>query len=1201
MLSRYRPHHPAAARYGVAVLAVALAAALRVAFNAVWGPRQPFTTFYAAVVIAVWYGGVGPGLLAVLLSACAAAFFWFEPLYSLRVATPADWLALALFALVALLVVFITGAMHRARRHAEQARQELAEQGARYRRIVETASEGIWEVDAGLRLTYANWQLAAMLGYTPEEMTGRSAYDFTFAEDRALFERRVEERRRGLTGHHDLRLRRKDGSELWVRSVSTPITGARGEFAGAFSVLTDISRERQVERRLRLLSAAGETLAASLAIEVVLQNLARLCVPEFADQCVVDLLNADGVPELAAVARIDAAREEKLRELRRRYPPNPARPSPLWEAIRENKPILLAELDEAVVEAAFENEEHRALAREMMAKSAVIAPLSVNGRVLGALSLSITDSDRRFNEDDLALAADLARRAAAAVHNALLHRAAEQAEAAAQRHAARLQILDENARLLASAGLSLDRILEAATRRVAELIGDICSIYFIEEDGEHFTPAVIYHRDPEMAEELRQADRARRTRVDESFSARVVETGEALLIPEITPEDALTGVSPKYRDYLRRRPVYGILIAPLKSRGRVTGLLSLTRTSPGRPYTEDDRRLLQELADRTALAVENARLHAGAVEAEERARQQAARMAMLAEVSKAITEAGFDQQALFEAITRRVAEVMGDSCVLRLLSEDRQPLPIKAFWNSDPEKHAQLAELFAAEPPGIIPLYQRIIESGQPLFISQDAAQELRPLMHPAQAAVGEQFGVSAAQFVPLRVSGEVVGVLTCSRSGRPYTAEEQALFQELADRASVAIEKARLFAEVQEANRRKDEFLAMLGHELRNPIAAMLNAHRAATARGGEGTRAQAHEILDRQLSHLARLVDDLLDVSRITRGKVLLRREPVELTGLLRETCEDLREQAERSGLALGLECADEGEPVWVNGDRTRLAQMLTNLVTNAIKFTNEGGRITVRAGRDGDSAHVSVRDTGIGIEPQMLARVFDTFAQADRSLDRSRGGLGLGLALVKGLAELHGGEVAAHSDGVGLGAEFSFRLPLIAPPEAEPEIEWGTRPAFDAAGGGFDGGLGDGWMPAFAPSRLPEAAAPAAAAGPLRVLVIDDNRDSADMACLILQLHGHAAEAVYSGAKGLEAVERVRPDAVCCDIGLPEMDGYEVARELRRRGYAGLLIAVSGYGQEEDKRRSREAGFDAHLVKPVEPEQLARALRETPRRSA
>jgi PAS domain S-box-containing protein len=376
--------------------------------------------------------------------------------------------------------------------------------------------------------------------------------------------------------------------------------------------------------------------------------------------------------------------------------------------------------------------------------------------------------------------------------------------------------------------------------------------------------------------------------------------------------------------------------------------------------------------------------------------------------------------------------------------------------------------------------------------------------------------------------------------------------------------EQVRTAQELREAGRKKDDFLAMLGHELRNPLAPIRTAVQILRHAGGnESILEKAHGMIERQVSHMTRLIDDLLDVSRISRGKILLHRERLDLTRLVHDTIEDHRRDLETVGLALDLELP--GEPLWVEGDSTRLAQTLGNLLSNAGKFTDPGGRVfvevktvevkTVELRAGGDRAEIVVEDTGIGIEPEMLGNLFETFSQADRSLARSRGGLGLGLALVKGLMDLHGGEVEAASEGLGRGSRFTLRLPLAAAQEA-PEHE---------------------------------AAPPAGANGSRRVLIIEDNADAAESLQMLLELSGFEVTTAADGASGLETARRFHPDVVLCDIGLPGgLDGYGVARELRADSafQAVRLIALTGYGQAEDQRRAYAEGFDLHLTKPVDP---------------
>ncbi len=367
---------------------------------------------------------------------------------------------------------------------------------------------------------------------------------------------------------------------------------------------------------------------------------------------------------------------------------------------------------------------------------------------------------------------------------------------------------------------------------------------------------------------------------------------------------------------------------------------------------------------------------------------------------------------------------------------------------------------------------------------------------------------------------------------------------------------------ELAEAHRQKDQFLAMLAHELRNPLAPLrTGVHILRQPQTPPEVRERTRDMMDRQLRHLSRLVDDLLDVSRIVRGKIELRKERLDLRRLIRTVAEDRRPVLEQVGLTLLMDIPET--PVCVMGDPTRLTQVLSNLLDNSVKFAKGRNIVTVRLRADTESrqAVLSVRDEGIGIEPELLPRLFTPFLQADRSLDRSRGGLGLGLAMVKGLAELHGGSVEAFSEGAGRGAEFTIRLPLEQELPALSETPTGSQPSGQ----------------------------------PLRILIIEDNRDAADSLRLLLGLMDHEARVAYTGPNGVAAAKEWKPDVVLCDIGLPGIDGYEAARQIRLLpGMAkALLVAITGYGQDPDVQRSKEAGIDHHFLKPIDPLQLKRVL--------
>jgi signal transduction histidine kinase/ActR/RegA family two-component response regulator len=365
--------------------------------------------------------------------------------------------------------------------------------------------------------------------------------------------------------------------------------------------------------------------------------------------------------------------------------------------------------------------------------------------------------------------------------------------------------------------------------------------------------------------------------------------------------------------------------------------------------------------------------------------------------------------------------------------------------------------------------------------------------------------------------------------------------------------------ARLAEANQAKDHFLAMLSHELRNPLAPIRIAMHVMSAGGPSTPEVQkAREIVDRQVAHLTRLLDDLLDVSRITTGKINLRKEAVNLATAVANALETSRNliQEREHFLYVSLPL----DPIWVDGDPVRLEQIITNLLNNAARYTPPKGHIRVTASRENADAVLRVRDDGVGIPAHLLSRVFDLFTQGERSAARSEGGLGIGLTIVRSLVDLHGGSATVASEGLGRGCEFVVRLPL-----------------------GKAGAVG------------PEPAAKASAVLPTcRILVIEDNADSREMLRSMLELEGHRVDVAEDGSAGLEAARSARPDVAMIDIGLPGLDGYEVGRRIRSElGSSVMLIALTGYGQAEDRRRSERAGFDVHLVKPVTPEQIRDAL--------
>ena len=441
------------------------------------------------------------------------------------------------------------------------------------------------------------------------------------------------------------------------------------------------------------------------------------------------------------------------------------------------------------------------------------------------------------------------------------------------------------------------------------------------------------------------------------------------------------------------------------------------------------------------------------------------------------------------------------------------------------------------------------------ITFAQDTSAEVSNMPLRAQAA-----GCIDFVLPPGKISEELVRIAhTSPVNDQPTLSEEMRRrnldLNELNDRLKLALDA------LKDNDMHKDEFLAMLAHELRNPLTPIRNALEIwRSGDAGEKAEKELQMIMDRQLQKMVRLVDDLLDVSRITRGTIALKKDPVDLVQLISQTVESLRHQCEERQHKISLLLPKE--KVLVKGDAIRLEQVVSNILINACKYTEPGGHITVTLEREIDSALIRITDNGVGISPELLPHIFDLFVQAERSLDRAQGGLGIGLTLVRRLVELQGGNVEAKSQGLNKGSEFIVRLPIISEVEVALPV---TQPV-----------------------------EPQKASLMKRILVIEDNADASMTTKMLLELQGHTVQTAVDGLSGIKAAQTFKPEVILLDIGLPGMDGYEVARRLRKlpETEKALLIALSGYGQAEDRRKSKEAGCDHHLVKPADAAKL-RAL--------
>ena len=863
--------------------------------------------------------------------------------------------------------------------------------------------------------------------------------------------------------------------------------------------------------RLAFLAAAGEVLASSLDFHQTLQKVARLAIPVLGDLCIVDVVE-DGQLRQVATAHGNSGKAALLEELRRRYPPALDSPQPAARVFASGEVEWLAQVTPDVVASHTLDEAHAALIRAIGIRSHIAVPLVARDVIVGAVSFGISESDRAYGPDDVTLARDLARRAALAIDNARLYEAAQQELAERRRAEDAMRVSEERFRAMFEQSPLSTQILssDALTVRVNGAWERLWGLTLGQLAGYNMLA------DPQLEASgivplLRRA-----------FD------GEATFLPTIRYDPGET-IPDRGGDADAVRWVSAFAYPVKDSAGIVREVVLVHQDVTELRQRQDDLRVSEE------------------------------RTRLLADAGAALG-ASLDYHTTLQDLSRLLVPRIADWCAIDLVT-DAGTLERVAVYHADPARIAIAQELFARFPPRRDRPHSawQVIDTRQPEWIA-----DLSDAMIEGFTDDGEQLAlVRALQLrsvvsVPLIARDVAIGVLTVAHaeSHRRYAEADLALMTDLARRAAVAVDNARLYDRLRTDDRRKNEFLATLAHELRNPLAPIRTGLALLRVTSDPPVVERTRQMMDRQLSHMVTLIDELLDLSRVTRGKIQLDRVRTDLLSVLGTAIETSRPLLDAAGVQFIVRVPEE--PVVLDADRTRLAQVVSNLLNNAAKFTERGGRVELAAVRDGDELVMTVTDTGSGIPPDMLAHVFDMFVQVRDGAVSGAAGLGIGLTLVRRLVELHDGRVWAESEGPGKGSTFYVVLPIAT-----------TAPA----------------------ERLPSQTFPAAAGTRRRVLVVDDNVDAADMLAALLAYEGHEVRVESNGVAALTAAAEFRPDVAFLDIGLPGMNGYELARRLRLDPAFGniVLIAVTGWGQQEDRQRSHEAGFDEHLTKPVDPDRV------------
>jgi PAS domain S-box-containing protein len=723
-----------------------------------------------------------------------------------------------------------------------------------------------------------------------------------------------------------------------------------------------------------------------------------------------------------------------------------------------------------------------------------------------------------------------------------------------------------------SSSLDYPKMMSTLARVLVPRIGDWCAIHLLE--GERIANVAVAHVDPQkvaLAEDMQRTyppDPARATGV-----WNVLRSGTSELYDEVTDRLLVERArDPQHLAALRALGIKSAIVAPIRMRNRIAGTITLVSTESGRRFRAEDVTLVEEIGHRAGTAIDNAKLYA----AERKAREQ---LELLAHAGEAFS-AALDYQETLRNVVHLALPVLGDyaffdvvegSTVRRVAAVHDEPeidaLVNEAHWTRSESDENDLHAL----------------SSGQPEFHPDvDDSWLFRFTKSGDHLALLRRLRVHSIISVPLRARGEVLGALTLclGKSARRHTVEDLRLAEELARRAAVAVMQARLYEAAQDAARRaeeaarraeeasriKDEFLATVSHELRTPLHAIIGWSTLLLERSLDPTLAKGIEVIHRNAQAQGKLVEDILDVSRVITGKLRLELQPTDLAAIVRDAIEVVRASAVAKGIAIDF--APHAERFIVVADPERLQQVVWNLLSNAVKFTDPGGRVTIGIRREGSKLTISVSDTGRGIEPDFLPYVFDRFKQADSSTTRRVGGLGLGLAIVRHIVELHGGQVQAASEGPGEGATFVIALPVRA---LAPTRRDDPTPA-------HHGGE--------------SASHPLASLDGLCVLVVDDEPDARELVHAVLASAGAKVEGAAGAVEGLKRLRELRPHVVVSDVGMPEVDGYTFVRNVRAIGTDVAetpCIALTAYTRPEEQLEAIAAGFTAHVGKPVNPDDL------------
>ncbi len=1091
-------------RYGAAVLVAALATGLTALVPALH--QAPFPFFFLGVLVAAWYGGRGPSLLATALSTLAIDYVFLSP--GTLAMSRDEVIRVALFAVVGL----ITGELTAGRARAEQDREGIER---RLQAVLDHSTAVVYMKDTNFRYVFVNRRYETLFHVTRAQVVGKTSHD-VFPRAQADHYRANDEAalRAGAPIEFEETVLQDDGPHTYI-SLKFPLLEADGRAYAVCGISTDITDRKRVAElvsehrewlRVTLASIGDAVIATDTAGRVSFVNpVAERLMGWTADEAIGRALDA--------VFHI--VHEET------RVPAE----SPVAKVLRDGEV------------AGFAN--HTVLlardGREVPIDDSGAPIRDAHGRMVGVVLVFREITERRRRERE---------------------RERERRESG----------LIASVAAGITASLDVDIVLQRVTEAARELCGaDAARIALREAGGD----AMVFRRsvgvDVGGAETLRLVP-------GKGFAGLVMAGGRPLRSANVL-EDPRT--HPDYRWLAEADGTTALMVVPICIGDTVEGLIYLTNRAP-RAFTDADEGVCVRLAGYAAIALGNSRLYAREQAARAEAEAAERRATFLADASRVLA-GSLDHERTLQTVARLAVPFLADWCAVDVLEREGGGPARVAVTHHDAALEPIAAELARRYPVDIDnPAHPiaRVLRTGQAQLLSDVSLAAVASMARDGEhLAMLQRLGMRSYLSVPLQARGRTLGALSFAfgNSGRRYRPGDLAVAEDLARRAALAVDNARLFGEAESVNRAKDEFLATLSHELRTPLHAMLGwARMLRTNSLDAASTARGLDAIERNTRLQAQLIEDLLDVSRIITGKLRLDTRPVDLGGPVEAAVEALRPSADAKGIALHVVVDPEAGAVLA--DPARLQQVVWNLLSNAVKFTPRGGHVTVSVDRGRSGVRLRVTDTGKGISQEFLPYVFERFRQADSAATRAQGGLGLGLAIVRHLVELHGGTVQAASDGEGRGTTFTVILPSLAPSP--------------------DGHGQDGVVRATAVSEL--VLAPL---GGVRVMVVDDEPDARDLVATLLTRCGAEVLTAASAAEAVKEVERWRPDVLVSDIGMPGEDGYALLRTVRSLGAARggdtLAIALTAYARDVDERAALDSGYQVHLAKPVELSTLTAAV--------